>query len=90
MGTLEFDVGEKKYVSAIIRTNNIKDVIIINEAKWELYDNPNNLIENGDCLVSEDEVSALIETNKKGNYILKFIVSIGPERIVEKIAVRVS
>lgn len=90
MGTLEFDVGEKKYVTAIIRTRNENDIIVINEAKWELYDNPNNLIENGNCLVSGDEVSALIETLKKGNYILKFIVTIGPETVIEKIALRVS
>lgn len=90
MGTLEFDVGEKKYVSAIIRTNNEKDTIIINDAKWELYDSPTNQIDNGTCLVSGDEVFALIEANEKGNYILKFIVTIGPERIIEKIALKVS
>ena len=90
MGTLEFDVGEKKYVTAVIRTRNENDTIVINEANWELYDSPEHMIDSGICLVSNDEVSALIETNIKGNYILKFIVKIGPEKIIEKIAVRVS
>lgn len=90
MGTLEFDVGEKKYVTATIKTRNKNDIIVINKANWELYDNPNSLIENGNCLVSGNEVSALIETLNKGNYILKFIVTIGPETIIEKIAIRVS
>lgn len=89
MGTLEFDVGEIKYVTAVIRTKNEHDIVIINEAKWELYNNPTSMISSGDCLVSGDEVSALIETTEKGNYILKFIVVIGPEKIIEKIAVRV-
>ena len=89
MGTLEFDVGEIKYVTAIIRTRNKNDTIVINEANWELYDSPEHMINNGVCLISGDEVSALIETKKKGNYILKFIVKIGPEKIIEKIAVRV-
>lgn len=90
MGTLEFNVGEKKYVDAIIRTKNENDVVIINEAKWELYETLESKIGNGNCSVSGDKVSALIETNKKGNYILSFIVTIGPEIIIEKIALRVS
>ena len=71
-------------------TRNNNDIIIINEANWELYDSPEHKIEDGTCLISGDEVSALIETSKKGNYILKFIVKIGPEKIIEKIAIRVS
>jgi hypothetical protein len=90
LGTLEFDVGEIKYVTAIIRTKNENDIIIINEATWELLDAPEHPIDSGHCLVSGDEVTALIETSKKGNYILKFKVKIGPEVIIEKIAIRVN
>lgn len=99
MGILEFDIGEKKYVSAVIRTNNIKDTIIINKATWELYTAPEKVYQPKDqninnvdknCLISGDEVSALIELNEKGNFILEFTVEIGPERIKEKIMIRVS
>ena len=90
MGTLEFNVGEKKYVNAIIRTKNDHDVVVINEAKWELYESLDQIFSQGDCVVSGDQVSALIETNKIGNYILKFIVVIGPEKIIEKTAIRVN
>ena len=90
MGTLEFYVGEKKYVDAIVRTKDEKDLVIINRASWEIYENPEAKPITGSCFVSGDKVSALIETNKKGNFILKFIVEIGSETIIEKIALRVS
>lgn len=99
MGTLEFEVGEKKYVSAIIRTRNKNDAIVINKATWELYTAPGKIYQPKDqninnidknCLISGDEVSALIELNEKGTFILEFTVEIAPERIKEKIAIRVN
>ena len=90
MGTLEFNLGEKKYVSATVRTNDENDIVIINEAKWELYETSKSEPITGTCSVSGDEVSALIEANKKGTYILKFIITIGPETIIEKTSLRVS
>lgn len=101
MGTLEFDVGEKKYVTAVIRTRNENDTIIINKATWELYTAPGKIYEpkqktrnttntEKQCLINGNEVAALIELNEKGNFILEFTVEIAPERIKEKIIIKVS
>lgn len=93
MVTLDFDLGEKKYVTAIVRTENENDVVIINneKTKWELYKSiTSDPIASGSCLIAGDEVSALIEATEKGNFILKFSVSIEPELIIEKVALRVN
>ena len=93
MVTLDFDLGEKKYVTATVRTENENDVVIINneKTKWELYKSVTaDPIASGSCLVTGDEVSALIETTEKGNFVLKFTVAIGPEVIIEKCVIKVS
>lgn len=104
MGTLEYDIGEIKYATATVRSVNKSEEVVIRNAKWELYDKPNATSDEailsgfyGDtqhpekCLVNENMVSALIDTtNLKGNYILKFIVEIGPERIIDKCVIKVS
>lgn len=104
MGTLEYDVGEIKYTTATVRSNNKNEKVVIRSAKWELYDKPNATSDEavlsgfyGDtqnpekCLVNENTVSALIDaTNLKGNYILKFTVEIGPEKIIDKCVIKVS
>jgi hypothetical protein len=99
--TLDFDLGEKKYVTAIVRTENENDTIVINKATWELYTAPGKIyvpkqethnttnIEK-ECLINGDEVAALIELNEKGTFILEFTVEIAPERIKEKVIIKVS
>ena len=104
MGTLEYDIGEKKYATATVRSSNKNESVVIRAAKWELYDKPDAKPDEavldgfyGDtqyperCLVNGNTVSALIDaTNLKGNYILKFIVEIGAERIIDKCMIKVS
>lgn len=103
MGTIEFLVGEKKYVNAIIRTQDKNDEIIVNRATWLLYDAPDHIyVPKGQTIEeasqpkecewdkSQDKISALVEINEKGGYILEFTVEIGPERIKEKTAIKVS
>lgn len=105
MGTLEYDIGEKKYATATVRSSNKNESVVIRAAKWELYDKldamSDEAVLNGfygdtknpeDCLVNGNVVSALIDTTTliKGNYILKFTVEIGPERIIDKCVVKVS
>lgn len=104
MGTLEYDIGEKKYATATVRSSNKNESVIIRTAKWELYDKPDSTsdeaILNGfygdtqhpeNCLVNGNVVSALIDaTNLKGNYVLKFTVEIGSERIIDKCIIKVS
>lgn len=99
MGTLEYDVGEIKYASATIRSADKSEQIVIRSAKWELYEKPDQILQSGiygdsekpeACLVNDNIVSALVEGKEKGNYILKFTVEIGPERIIDKCVIRVS
>lgn len=99
MGTLEYDVGEIKYASATIRSTNKGEKIVIRSAKWELYEKPEVILQSGTygdtsnpeaCLVNDNVVSALVEGKERGNYILKFTVEIGPERIIDKCVVKVS
>lgn len=103
MGTIEFFVGEKKYVNAIIRSQDEHDEIYLNKATWLLYDAPEHIyVPNGQTLEEaskpkdcewdkeKSKVSALVEIDKKGSYILEFTVYIGPEKIIEKTAIRVS
>lgn len=99
MGTLEYDIGEIKYASATVRSNNKNEQVIIKSAKWELYERPDDILQDGiygdpekpeACLVDGNTVSALVEGREKGNYILKFTVEIGKERIIDKCVIRVS
>lgn len=99
MGTLEYDIGEIKYASATIRTTNKGEKIVIRSAKWELYEKLGVILQSGTygdannpeaCLVNDNVVSALIEGKEKGNYILKFTIEIGPERIIDKCVIKVS
>ena len=101
MVTLEYDVGEIKYASATIRSSNKNEKVVIRSAKWELYEKPEEIILNNffgnperpdGCLINENVVSALIDTTtlQKGNYVLKFTVEIGSERIIDKCIIKVS
>jgi hypothetical protein len=105
LGTLEYDIGEKKYATATVRSSNKNESVIIRTAKWELYDKPDaapdKAVLNGfygnpedpeGCLINENTVSALIDTTTliKGNYILKFTIEVGPERIIDKCVIKVS
>ena len=99
MGTLEYDIGEKKYATATVRSANKSEKVIIRTAKWELYEKPEVILQSGTygdtnnpeaCLVNNNIVSALVEGKEKGNYILKFTVEIGPERIIDKCVIKVS
>lgn len=100
MGTLEYDVGEKKYVTAVIRSREKDEPVFINTASWELYEKEGTNLQSGfwgdtknpdKCIIKNNNtVSALIEGEKKGTFILKFTVTIGPERIVEKVVIKVS
>lgn len=99
MGTLEYDIGEKKYVTAVIRSREKSEFVVINSASWELYEKEGTNLQNsywGDpkfpegCIIKDNTVSALIEGTKKGTFVLKFTVTIGPERIVEKVIIKVN
>lgn len=99
MGTLEYDVGEKKYVTAVIRSREKNELVIINSASWELYEKEGTNLQNSylgnpnfpeGCIVKDNTVSALVEGTKKGTFVLKFTVTIGPEVIVEKVIIKVN
>ena len=100
MGTLEYDIGEKKYVTAVIRSRDKTEEVVILTANWELYEKEGIVLQSGQwgdsqnpekCIIKNgNTVSALIEGEKKGTFILKFTVTVGPERIIEKVVIKVN
>lgn len=104
MKILEFNARERKYVTAVVRTQKENDEFIIDGATWQLYTGPDQddiYVPKGqsvqeakkekDCTIDQEKskISALVEITEKGVYILEFTVIIGLERIIERATIRV-
>lgn len=90
---LDFILGERKYVTAVIKSC-IDQTFTITEAKYELQSTTGEHIADGNCDVVDrngtKEISALIEPPAMGTYILYFTYAIPPEIYKRRVTIYVN
>lgn len=85
---LYFFVGEKKFVGSSVMSEDKNEVVVINDATYELKDG-NTVIEQGKCEIKEDKMSCLLKTDKAGIYELMITAIVGAEIIKQRARVYV-
>ena len=80
---LEYKVGERQYVSAIVRPETASEIAVVNSASYELrcYES-DAIIDSGDCEIEGDSLRAFIDFLKAGFYKLKITAQVGKETII--------
>jgi hypothetical protein len=75
-----YSVGEKRLIEWDVRPNNENDILVITEARYEVYKG-NELIKAGDMTVEDKKVSFIFEAVEKGEFVVKGFVTVPPETI---------
>ena len=87
---ITFHQGEKRKVTATVTSKNIKDAVVIADARFELSKvNNNQVIQKGSCEVKRNEATSFLDLSEKGNFELKVISSVGREVIISKVLIDV-
>lgn len=77
---MNIDLGEKIHLRSIVKPKCEQDVpFIIRNARFELIDAKGNLEADGECLIAEHELDALIQPKKIGTYKFKYIYEVADE-----------
>lgn len=87
---INFFEGERKEITATIRSKSPNETVVITSATFEVlkrYDG--STIQQGLCEVDGNEAAVLLELNEKGSYELKITASVGREVIMEKAIIKV-
>lgn len=75
--TIEFLLGERKYLDFLI-THKTNDAFTIRQAEYTLS-RGDRVVSNGDCVIDGHKLSAFIEPNARGHYMLELTYLIGAE-----------
>lgn len=89
MKNVIFIQGEKKEVRIEV-TSTQGDPFTIRNATYELYDAKRDMESDGEATVAGDEIYALIEPQKKGEYRLIYTYEIAEERLKTLIHITVT
>lgn len=88
---IKFDAGEKRHVRTNVKIISGEDLPFqIRVATWELWDEDENLEDQGDCYIDEHMLDAYISPQKTGTYTLKYIYEVADEIWVDPVRVVVS
>lgn len=82
---LSFYAGEEKYVTATLSSIDPDEIVVINEANFELTDCKGTIVSGGVCEIRGQEISVLLPIERPGSYTLKLTVKVGRETIIEKV-----
>lgn len=82
---LSFYAGEEKYVTATLSSIDPDEIVVINEAGFELTDCKGTMVSSGVCEIRGQEISVLLPVERPGSYTLKLTVKVGKETIIEKV-----
>lgn len=82
---LSFYAGEEKYVTATLSSIDPDEIVVINEAGFELTDCKGTIVSGGVCEIRGQEISVLLLIERPGSYTLKLTVKVGRETIIEKV-----
>ena len=89
-GSINFYAGEIKEVSAQVRARNPNEIVIITEAKYQLWNvSTGEAAEEENLTIDGDTISVILGINTPGTFELKFIVKVGAETFIEKATVQV-
>ena len=88
-GNLDWDLGEKRHVRAVIKPKCETELdFIIRNARYELKQN-GEVVDSGECTVSEHELDAYVFPENRGTYELSLIYEIADEIWVDVIKIKV-
>lgn len=84
-GKITFYLGEVKFITASVASQNPNETIIITDAKYELRSvRTKETVKSGECSVSGNEISLLLDIAQAGVYELKLTVRVGAETFIQK------
>lgn len=87
MQRIIFDIGESRHVRLLIKSiNNLP--FTIRNAAWELVKS-GEIVDQGECIITDHIIDALITPTEKATYKLRFIYQIADEILIEVIEVAV-
>lgn len=88
--SVKFDLGEKRHIKMTVKPICGDDIpFIIRNAKWQLtlY---GDVVDSGECTVTDHELDLLICPNTAGDHVLKITYEIADEVWVDQIIVEVN
>lgn len=86
---IRFFEGEKREVTAVVRSRNSDESVIIASAEYELKKQfSDEVLQSGKCEIKANEATAFLDFNlSKGNYQLEIKSNVGREVIISKVLV---
>lgn len=89
--TITFNEGEKRELTATIRSEKENDVVVIASAKFELKKFSGDVVQSGICEISDsgNEATIFLDLAEKGSYELETEFNVGREVIKKKRIVKV-
>lgn len=86
---IRFYEGEKREVTAIVRSRNSDEAVVIAKAEYELKKQFNDeILQSGNCEINGAEATAFLDFDlPEGNYTLKIKSNVGREVIISKVLV---
>ena len=83
-----YSIGEKRLIEWDIRPNNENDILVITEARYEIYKGE-ELVNSGSMTVEDKRVSLVFEATDKGEFVIKGFVTVPPETISTELIAQV-
>lgn len=83
-----YNIGEKRLIEWDIRPNDENDILVITEARYEVY-KEDELIQNGSMKIEDKRVSFIFEAVEKGEFVVKGFVTVPPETISTELIAQV-
>lgn len=83
-----YNIGEKRLIEWDIRPNNENDILVITEARYEIYKGE-KLVKSGSMTVEDKRVSFVFEATDKGEFVIKGFVTVPPETISTELIAQV-
>ena len=83
-----YNIGEKRLIEWDIRPNNENDILVITEARYEIYKSE-ELVNSGSMTVEDKRVSFVFEATDKGEFVIKGFVTVPPETISTELIAQV-
>ena len=83
-----YNIGEKRLIEWDIRPNNENDILVITEARYEIYKGE-ELVSSGSMTVEDKRVSLVFEATDKGEFVIKGFVTVPPETVSTELIAQV-
>lgn len=81
-GAMSFKVGEIEYVGGKVRPGVAKEVVVVTDAGYEIYEDT-NLVDSGKCEINGDAIRFLFEAKKAGVFVVKMFACVGKEKTID-------